>query len=284
MPKKINLKAIEAEIKRLNNFTDGISDELVKAMDDYQKEYEKWIRKKKFDIEAGKLKKTQKNFNIAQSRDPLTSLGFNKIAIDHIREYNEIAKEQILFNKRIGITTDLKFTDITMLKRLKEIDLANMFAQGSQLDKEVKKQLVNAVALGADFNETVDNLGASLLGVGKKKGRLAAYANTYMRTALFGLGRMIDKDIYDSIGGAEPDAIYLYAGASPDKKIRAFCLARVAKFFTRKQIDEFPTLNGSGLDPYFSPGGWNCRHRMIFLPPNTELFESFKSQIDKTVQ
>ena len=139
-----------------------------------------------------------------------------------------------------------------------------MYQQGALLDSLIKKQLINAVALGSKFQDTVDNLATDLLGAGEKTGQLARFADTYMRTSMFGLSRAIDKEIYDDAIPASQSAEqkYLYAGPI-DNKTREFCIEHVGETFTESEIEQFPDENDSGLDPWFSPGGWNCRHRLI---------------------
>lgn len=255
----MNIKDLERNIKKLNNNLDGISDDLVIALKKYQIEYERLIRKQKFDLDqANRLKTTGNNFNIISKLDPMNVLGFNTLAISHINTYDNVADEQIKFNARLGIVTDLSYKNITVLQKFKEFDLANMMGEASQLDSLIKKQLVNAVALNTPWHDAVQNLATDLLGSGMKNGRLERYAETYMRTSLFGLSRTIDKEIYNK-QGAET---FLYVGPE-DKVTRPFCEEHVGNEYTMDEIEKFPEENDSGLDPFFAPGGFNCRHRLI---------------------
>lgn len=255
----MDIKSLQREIRRLNQNLDGISDDLVGALEKYQREYERLILKTKFEVdEAGKLKRTAGNFNQVSKLTPMEKLGFNQIAIGHIKTYDDVAKRQIEFNRRIGIATDLSYKNINILQAYKEFDLANMFGEASLLDGLVKKQLVNAIALNTPWHDAVMNLATDLLGSDIKGGRLARYAETYMRTSLFGLSRTIDKTIYDQLG----EDRFLYVGAL-DKRTRPFCEEHVGNEYTLAEIEAFPEENESGLDPFFAPGGWNCRHRLI---------------------
>jgi len=256
-----SLEKLQEEVRKLNNKLDGISDDLVNALEKYQREYEKLLLKKNFDLEQGKLKRNIKNYNTAQSINPFRELGFNELAIDHIKKYDDIADYQLLFNKRIGIDTDFDFQDVSIIKQFKDTDLGTMYSEGQLLDSLVKKELVNAIALNTPIDTAIENLSESLLGAGEKSGRLARYATTYIRTSLNGLSRAIDKELYDKIGVNE----FLYVGAL-DGKTRHFCKTRLGKKFTTEQIEKFGEQNGSGIDGFFSPGGFNCRHRM--LPAN----------------
>lgn len=255
----MNQTELLRQIKKLNTGIDGISDNLVKVIEQYQREYERALFKIKFDTKDGYIKTNLSNYSKAMSVDGFNKLGFDQIGIDHISEYNNVAKDQLAFANALGITTDLSYKDLEILKKLKEIDLASMYSQGQELDNAIKKALVNGIATGANYNDVINNISKTLLGAGEKIGMLAKYADTYLRTSMFGLSRMVDKEIYDSIGGYDK---YLYAGTI-DSKIRPFCMAHVGQQYTEEQIQKFPVQNGSGLDPWFSPGGWNCRHRLI---------------------
>jgi len=257
----INLKR---EVQRLNNRLEGISDDLVIALEKYQREYERLLLKTNFDVKNNNFKATVSNFNKAQSLNPMSKLGFNQIAIDHIRQYTPAAKAQIKWNKRVGIKFDMKISDIAGLTALRETDYAALLGQANLMDAQIKQQLVNAIALQANYSDTVEGLATQMLGVGGRSGMLAKYANTYMRTALFGVTRVVDKEIYNKVGGNEPKSIYEYAGPV-DGKTRPFCLSHVGKKFTKKKVDNFPVENGSGLDPFVAPGGWNCRHRLVLV-------------------
>lgn len=259
MTEKELLKAIQ----KLNNGIDGISDDLIKVIEKYQRQYESALYKINFDVKDGYIKTNLSNYSKAMSVDSFNKLGFRQIGIDHITEYNSVAKNQIAFAQSLGISTDLTFKDIEIIKRLKEIDLNSMYAKGEELDNAIKKALVNGIASGSNYDDMVRSISDDLLGGGEALGFLAKYADTYVRTSLFGLSRMVDKEIYDKAGGYEK---YLFAGPI-DGRTREFCLEHVGNEYTESEIKQFPDENGSGLDPWFSPGGWNCRHRLI--PPDS---------------
>ena len=256
----IELEALEKEIAKLNTGIDGIGDKLVSAITLYQLRYEKLLLEQNFDLDNGRFKPTLFNYNKVQSINPMQQLGFNTLAANHFKVYDDMPKQQLAFNKRIGVGLDLSFNDATLVNRLRDIDLGSMYGYGKELDNLIKKELVNSIALQADYRLTVKQLAKNLLGSGIKDGKLAKYAETYMRTSLFGLSRLIDKQIYDDSGIDIKE--YRYVGAL-DNKTRPFCLAHLGKKYTPKQIVQFPIQNGSGLNGYFAPGGYNCRHRLI---------------------
>lgn len=261
----ITQSELKKRIRELNNGLDGISDELTAAIEKYQRQYERELRRVEFEIENGRLKSTAINYSSAQSINMVQRLKFSGIVKSLTDKYNTIAELTRNYHSELGIEVDsFNYRDLRILNAVKQRDEESLLTEGITLDNLVKKELVNAVALNARYDTTISNLADNLLGSGDEKlGRLARYSKTYMNTSMMGLSRMVDKEIYDSLDLKDE---YLYAG-TVDKKIRDFCVARVGKIFTQAQIDEFPALNGSGLDPHFSPGGWNCRHRLI----NTEL-------------
>lgn len=252
------LDDLSKKIKRLNRDLDSNIDELIKATEAYQKEYELQIRRIQFELdERRRMAQTTANYNKATG---VKKGGYNAIAGKHIAGYDDVAGKQVVFNKTAyGIQTDLTFKDLTIIEKLKDIDLEAMYGKGAELDIAIKKSLVNAIALNADYDATMDSLAENLLGAGEKLGRLARFAETYSRTSLFGLTRTIDREIAQRMGIKK----YLYWGPVYDRRIREFCAMRVGEEFTEAQIQKFPDLNRSGLDGFYSPGGWNCRHRMI---------------------
>jgi hypothetical protein len=253
------LKQLQNEVKKRNNELDGLSDELVTSMIKYQNEYEKLLLKTAFNLtEDGNLKPTQGNYLKAQTLNPSKKLRFNDIAVNWVGEYPQVAKEQILFNKSIGVATDLQFQDLSAVKAFQQIDLDAMLTASRGMDAMIKKELVNHIALGAMYSEAVDNIALGFLGAGDKTGRIANWADSVMRTSMFGLTRTIDQEIYDDIGEEK----FVYVGTL-DNRTRDFCMARVGKEFTKDEINKFGEKNGSGLPGFFSPGGYRCRHSMI---------------------
>ncbi|MCP3683779.1 MAG: hypothetical protein GY861_13930 [bacterium] len=252
------------KIAKLNKGLDGITDDLVKTTDQYQKEYERLLRNTNFALDGDNLKGTVANFNKAQSLKPLNKLGFNTLAVNHLKEYGDVAKGQLAFNKSIGIMADINFKDISIIKQLQTMDFSVFHAEASLLDERIKRELVNAIALEAPYQTTVNNLSRSLLGAGDKAGTLSGFANTYMRTALFSMARATDQAIYDKVGGAEPTALYIYAGPV-DSKTRPFCMRHINKVYSRTKIMGFSSITKSPIDPFASPGGYNCRHYLVFI-------------------
>ena len=256
-----NSKSLQKKIKRITNKSEGIADELEKEIVEYQKQYEKELLKMKFDDRNGRFKPTQKNYNAIQSMKMTKRLKWSAIVAEHIKKYNHLPLFSKEFHKEIGIDVEnINYRDLKIVDRFKSQDANSLLTEGETLDNLVKKELINSVAVGADINDSIDNLSKQLLGSGDEKlGRLARYATTYIRTSTLGLSRLIDKEVYDTLNLKDE---YLYVG-TVDGKIRDFCRHRVGKTFTLDQIEKFPNLNGSGLDPWLVPGGWNCRHRLV---------------------
>ena len=256
----MNLQSLNREISRLNTGMDTDIEALVKLTDRYQSDYEKLLLKTEFDLNAGRLKPTVKNFNKAQSMKPMQKLGFNDMALSHTKVYSDHAKEQLAFNKRIGISVDIGFRDLTQIKILREIDFAVFWQEAEMLDALVKKQLINAIAANADYKDVVNNLANDLLGQGDKLGNLSRFADTYMRTALADFGRIIDQEIENAAGGDNPKALYIYAGPL-DARTRDFCVQHVGETKTRAEWEDIG--NSEGVDMFSEGAGFRCRHRLI---------------------
>jgi hypothetical protein len=164
----------------------------------------------------------------------------------------------------MGVDHNFSVENSKAVETLKKLDFEAWFGKGKELDMLIKRQLVASIATGASLKSSIDNLKASLLS-SEGLSPLSRYADTYMRMSIISLGNAVDKEIYDTIGGSNPEAKYLYAGPK-DQKNRTFCASRVNSEFNLDQISKFPEDNGSGLNPFYvAPGGWNCRHKLIFV-------------------
>ena len=263
----MNLDDITKDIAKINSNLDGITDELVNSIDAYQREYERLLRSKNFTTKDGLLRPTQSNYNKAQSMNPMRVLGFNEIDRVHISQYNGAAKGQLAFNASIGIEPDIGFRDITILKQAKLLDYSTFQSEALLLDQRIKKELVNAIALQMPYQQTVTNLAESLLGAGGKSGTLARFSNTYMRTALFGLTRAVDQEVYADFGGQEPEALYLYAGPV-DAKTSKICLPHVGKVYSRSRAEQLGASNGV-VNTFAMGLHYNCRHRWVLIEEDT---------------
>ena len=254
-------KSLQNKIKKITKNVDDLADELDKNIDKYQKQYERELKKLNFAEANGRFKPTQGNYNKVNGLKMAKRLKWSAIVQDHIDKYDDLPLFNKDYHEAIGIKVDeINYNDLTVVKEFKTQDQQGLLTEGQTLDNLVRKELVNAVALGSPINDAISNLAAQLLGsTDEKMGRLSRYSQTYVRTSMLGLSRLIDKEIYDTL---DLEDEYLYAG-TVDQKIREFCKHHVGKVYTNEQIEKFPQQNGSGLDPFFSPGGWNCRHRLI---------------------
>jgi len=255
---------IKSLLSELNNGVTNISADLVTAFEKYQRNYERELFKTNFATVDGKLKATIANYNKAQSLSIAQKLGFNDLAISTVKKYDDVAKENLLFNKRIGITTSLTFKDLAIVKQLKELDLSNLWNESARLEGLVKRQLVNAIATESDLSTVIDNLSDDLLGGGEKLGALARYSETYIKSGLFDLGRMVDQEIYADVGGDEATAEYAYYGPLDDRT-SDICLEYVGEIKTREEWESIG--DAEGYDIFTEGLHFNCRHRLILVPP-----------------
>lgn len=269
MPTK---QQIEGRIKQLNSDIDAIIDSgLLRDIERYQSSYERSINKIAFDEIDGRFRKTSRNFDKVLQLEARLQVEFNELSATHFKLYTDVGKQSFGFVAFTGVESGIKFSDLTVISKLKTLDFAIWFGKGRELDSLVKRQLVNAIATGASIKTAKERLAIDLLGAGGKTGLLARHADTYMRTALFSLNNSVDKQIYDTAGGGKADAEYIYAGPI-DGRNRPFCAKNAWRTFTLSEISKFPTLNGSGMDPfYIAPGGWNCRHKLILNNPKINI-------------
>jgi hypothetical protein len=246
------LNRIESEIRKFNNYADGVNSRLEKAIAKYQKAYERFLRENPTD-----------KASVAGSRNPMEQLGFRQMEIEFMEEYDKSIDRAMTMNKNIGIKTDLNRVDfITTVNQIKKADFGVFEAEAKSLDAMIKARLVNSLVLGEDYQKSVSLLADDLLGADEKSGKLARFASTYMNTAFVSLGREVDMEIYEKIGGGEPTAEYIYVGPI-DNKTRDFCLQHVGQTRTRAEWEEIG--EEEGLDFFVEYGGFNCRHRAILI-------------------
>lgn len=246
------LNRIESEIRKFNKYADGINDRLQKAVKKYQKSYERFLRENETN-----------NPNVVGSRTPMEQLGFRAMETEFMQEYDMSIDRAITMNKNIGISTDLNRVDfIGTVEQIKRADFGVFEAEARSLDAMIKARLINSLVLGEDYQSTVSLLADDMLGAEEKSGRLARFANTYMNTAFVSLGRAVDMEIYEKIGGKEPDAEYIMVGPV-DNKTSEICLEHVGSTKTKEEWEELG--NSLGEDVFASGLHWNCRHRWLLV-------------------
>jgi hypothetical protein len=252
-------------IEQLNNEVDSIIDDvLIVAVILYILRYQQRVSSADFITENGRFLPNRRNYSELNKIENDMQLEFLKFSTSYFKVYDRVAKLSVDFTKKMGADHNFSAKDSKAVETIRKLDFDAWFGKGRELDMLIKRQLTAAIATGASLKSSIENLKALLLS-SQGLSPLSKYADTYMRMAVISLGNAVDKEIYDTMGGAGPDAMYLYAGPR-DKKNRSFCASRVNGEFSLDQIAKFPDENGSGLNPFYvAPGGWNCRHKLIFV-------------------
>lgn len=253
---------ITKALTTLNNGVINISKGLVKSFEKYQRDYERELFKTNFATNNGKLKATIANYNKAQSLSIAKQLGFNDLAVSTVKNYDDIAKDTLEFNKRIGIQTSLTFKDLAIVRQLKELDLSNLWNESARLEGLVKRQLVNAIATEMPLSDAIDSLSEDLLGSGDKLGALARYSDTYIKSGLFDLGRMVDQEVYADIGGDQPESEYIYLGPL-DNRTSDICEPYVGEIKTRSEWESIG--DSEGMDIFTEGLHFGCRHKLLLV-------------------
>jgi len=263
-PKTLTLEQILKIIKDKNNSLDGITNDTIKLIEKYQKQYDAGLLDIDFDTDnAGNLKSSTKNINKLQSYDPIKEFGFEKLAISHTDTYDAVIPEVTKsFLNRLGMKTIINYKNLEFVKDIKKLDISGLLNLAKEHDNVIKKAMINNIVLNTSYKKAVSLLKTDLLNV--SAGRLVSKADAILRTSTFGMHNLFAKETYDKIGGNLPNAKYLYSGPT-DKKTRPFCLRHVNKIYTLKEVQDFGKANGSGLNAFFSPGGYRCRHDLIFV-------------------
>ena len=246
------LNALENTIKKYNKYADGINENLVKAVEIYQKKYIKYLR----ELPVNSVSQLG-------SINPMQRLGFGDLAIEHIETYNDNFAKRLQAIKNLGVGANIGTVDFTStLNAIKRANFEVFAKEAESLDAMVKARLVNSYVLGEDYQKTVSNLSDDLLGFSEKSGKLAKHASTYMNSAFVTVGRIADQEVYSQIGGDEPESEYIYAGPV-DNITSDICFEHVGKIRTRSDWEAIG--DQEGMDVFAQGLHWNCRHVLILV-------------------
>jgi len=178
----------------------------------------------------------------------LNDSGYYDLIDKFVNESYDKSYEDILtIFAESGLSVAFSQEDITSINAIKQLDLDffkdNGIAAGSQLKRDLfKYQLSNL-----DEETIIQNMRDSLAGTD-----MVRHSTTYATTAINNFNQeVIDLKSQDVTG-----EVYIYSGASPDKKIRGFCkcLMNQRKYYNK---DDAQAIKKDPKRRY------NCRHKIL---------------------
>lgn len=141
--------------------------------------------------------------------------------------------------------------DVDILSAWQTIRTADLLELGDDFVTVVWRSTVD----GLLANRTPDALVDELAALGEVTER---QARTLYDTAVSTYGRQVDQLGVDP----QADDRFLYVGPD-DSATREFCRRHVGEVRTRAELDDLS--NGQLPNTLLTAGGWNCRHKWLFL-------------------
>ena len=237
----------------------------------------------KFSLDdAGNIKPTAKNMRLAKELDVVMDTFENKV----IRSFNTKFGKDLL-----GLTVFSKeyFSEFDVTK--KTIDsLANSLGfieqgigikdgkiiKGSYLDDlskmsdvrmELKSYVTNSVANSKGFNQYLKGFRELVVGTDKHQGKLLRYYKQFAFDSYNNVDAAVNMHYAEGLGLD----YFVYQG-SIIATSRDFCIKRAGKIYSIKETESWKndsTLvynDRSAYNPLIQRGGYNCRHRINYIP------------------
>lgn len=135
----------------------------------------------------------------------------------------------------------------------------------SQVVKPLEQILVQNVNSGGRFSGFIKQVETFVQGNSEVEGRTLNYTRTFIRDTLMTYSRTYQQAVTADLGLE----YYLYSGGIQDTS-REFCTERVGKYFSKKEIEAWASLEWKGKKKdttetsiFLFAGGWNCGHQII---------------------
>jgi len=197
--------------------------------------------------------------------------------------------EQALINDSYFKELDNDFTvpaiaDDVFLARKAEA-LENLLGTGiaSNVSAPIKRELVSAVTTGASYSDTLRNIQALVTGTETTDGLLMRYTRQLVSDSF----AITDRSYTSVISEERGYDWFLYSGGLMDTT-RSFCKDRNGKFFHRKEVEAWGSLDWNGKmkgtdskTVFVYCGGYSCQHSIqpvsVFAVPKVDVERNIKN-------
>ncbi len=131
----------------------------------------------------------------------------------------------------------------------------------------IRNILNQNINTGASYNDLLKQLRTFIVGSPELDGKLKAYSGQIVTDSLFNFSRGFQEAVSQNAGLNWVQ----YVGGVIDTT-RPFCAARVGKYYTKKQVEDWARLNWAGKHQgttsssiFIYAGGYRCRHQIIYV-------------------
>lgn len=206
-----------------------------------------------------------------------------------LSEFEDADKVSLKLAKIIDETLQPSQFSNSIRELYKEVAIQQLFTNPkSNTETTLRNNLINSIASGATFSETVKSARDIVIGGPDTDGRMLANIKTVAATSV-----AVSTRGYSAIINAEAGVEwYRYVGGEIDTT-RLFCDERNGKYFHKKEIEKwgngenagdvmgikkdgtwYGMIEGTNSASIFANcGGWNCRHDLVavsfFAVPQT---------------
>lgn len=212
--------------------------------------------------------------SIEQLNRQLRESGYDRLIGDYLTGVDDVIRQVKATLEITGIERAFLAKDFDIIKIIQQGIDQKFAVIGERAVADIVDQLMQGVLSNASFKDMVGLLSDSIVGTDVRGGLLTRYTKTYAHDAIMGLDRSLNLAAGNNIEAEQ----YLYMGPA-DKATRPFCIDRVGKMFTVKEINGMD--NGMGLDVWLNGGGWNCRHSWV--PVAAEMVGRFEKMEGKWI-
>jgi hypothetical protein len=186
----------------------------------------------------------------SQVRSVLLANGYDVVVATATQRAAEALVEIALSTRETAALTTFRVSGEAAVSALRELMTMDLLGQGDAAATTIWRSLTQNVLGNKPADAIVADLAQAL-------DRSEGQARTLFDTQVSIFTREVEAVATGDLGQEQP---YLFVGPVDDA-IRPFCLSRVGKVFTRKDIDAMD--NGQLPNVFITGGGYNCRHTWL---------------------
>lgn len=237
---------------------------------------------KELDAKGGRTLETT-DFNIKMANDLrynirkwLKKNGYYEALTEFGKKYNDVIIKSREYYNSMGLDGAFTARDLNTLSKIKKDDLDFLVSRDKDVINITYQECIDSIYNNKSWRILADKLKSlhtdTVLSSGAKlNGLLKKYNSTYAFTAFSAFDRRAQNIKAQQYG---LDKFYYSGSLVMDS--REFCVNRVGKIFTKKEIDSWNKMGrwdgkAEGRDVWTYLGGWNCQH--ILSPVTNEFAE-----------
>lgn len=257
---------VNDKIDRLESVPDAFVSDVEKSQLEAFKEIEKIILQ--MDSENGMLLITEKNTNLLNSidakiKESVFNDEYTESLTDYLSQYNKQAELTNKYFTQLNVGfNDSHIADTIVTSQKNALSVLGEDAFTQSFITPLNEVLNTSINSGASVLDTINTLREFALGNDTIDGRMVSHVKRIAYDAF----AVSDATYTQAVATNLELEFYLYQG-STIKDSRDFCIARVGKYFHKKEIEGWANLSWQGKNNLTNKstiftlrGGYNCKH------------------------